>query len=321
MIPTDSSGQSSAAWRRITQVLFAIVLAGMILIGLLAVGVHHARQISRRTADSALEKRIKELELQVERLQQEQAMPSLVLRRYRNSVGYIQGVYRVGFADQRPQIRVAFSGTGFLVGDRLVATNRHVAEPWYKDSEAQALIGQGAVASLETIAIYFPESVKPVRLSRVATSKITDLAVLRAEDPAATRGLATLPLAETSGPAGGLVILVGYPMGVAGMVAKSPSTVYERLASRHSPTDTVHELAAQSLIRPSVTWGHLGDVIGDKLIYDAPTAHGASGSPVFNAKGEVIGVNFGFMGGSGGDTFGESVEFLKPLLLEAQPAH
>ena len=26
------------------------------------------------------------------------------------------------------------------------------------------------------------------------------------------------------------------------------------------------------MIRPSATVGHLGDVVGDKLIYDAPTA-------------------------------------------------
>ena len=45
------------------------------------------------------------------------------------------------------------------------------------------------------------------------------------------------------------------------------------------------------MIRPSATYGHLGDVVGDKLIYDAPTAHGGSGGPVFNSQAEVIGIN------------------------------
>src|SRR6476659_10925727 len=91
-------------------------------------------------------------------------------------------------------------------------------------------------------------------------------------------------------------------MGVLGMVAKSPPAVYERLAYRRDDIGAANDLAALSLIRPSATCGHLGDVVGDKLIYDAPTAHGASGGPVFNSRGEVIGVNAAYIDGfSGGD--------------------
>ena len=64
--------------------------------------------------------------------------------------------------------------------------------------------------------------------------------------------------------------MIGYPMGIAGMVAKSPSSVYERLAYRRADIGAANELAALSLIRPSATYGHLGDIVGDKLIYDAP---------------------------------------------------
>ena len=102
------------------------------------------------------------------------------------------------------------------------------------------------------------------------------------------------------------------------MVAKSPTGIYERLAYRHNDISAASELAALSLIRPSTTCGHLGDVVGDKLIYDAPTAHGGSGGPVFNTKGEVIGVNSAFMDGFAGGTLGVSVDSLRPLLQEAQ---
>jgi hypothetical protein len=102
------------------------------------------------------------------------------------------------------------------------------------------------------------------------------------------------------------------------MVAKSPTREYERLTTRKNEISAARELAALSLIRPSVTYGHLGDVINDKLIYDAPTAHGGSGGPVFNAEGEVIGVNFAYMDGFSGATLGLSVESLRTLLLEAQ---
>ena len=144
------------------------------------------------------------------------------------------------------------------------------------------------------------------------------LAILRTQDSDVVRGLPALPWRSPPDLPGELVTVIGYPMGIAGMVAKSPSGIYERLAYRHNDINAASELAALSLIRPSTTCGHLGDVVGDKLIYDAPTAHGGSGGPVFNTKGEVIGVNSAFMDGFTGGTLGVSVESLRPLLQEAQ---
>ena len=100
-----------------------------------------------------------------------------------------------------------------------------------------------------------------------------------------------------------------------------------RLSLGHGQSDRINditaasELAALSLIRPSATCGHLGDVVGDKLIYDAPTAHGGSGGPVFNTRGEVIGINSAYMDGFSGGTLGVSVDVLRPLLSAAQKQH
>ena len=102
------------------------------------------------------------------------------------------------------------------------------------------------------------------------------------------------------------------------MVAKSPPAVYQRLALRHDDIGAASELAALSLIRPSATCGHLGDVVGDKLIYDAPTAHGGSGGPVFDSRGQVIGINAAYLDGFSGGTMGISVEALRPLITAAQ---
>jgi len=159
-----------------------------------------------------------------------------------------------------------------------------------------------------------------VNLTPASVSKTSDLAVLHAEDSPAVRSLPSLPLAKSTGSAGDLVTVMGYPMGIAGMVAKSPTGIYERLAYRHNDLSAASELAALSLIRPSTTCGHLGDIVGDKLIYDAPTAHGGSGGPVFNSDGEVIGVNSAYMDGFSGGTLGVSVESLRPLIQEAQTA-
>jgi len=301
-------------WQQVIQgVLGAVLLLGALIM------VHHYGPIAAQSVPpDDLQKQVHELSAQIEQLKQEQAMPAVVLNHYRNSIGYIYGVYQVGFPNHRPEIRARVSGTGFLVGDGLLATNRHVAEPWYGDSEAQKLIDQGANAMLESLVVFFPGSPTPVQLSPASVSKTSDLAVLRTQHSALVHGLPIVPLAKSPGAPGQLVTVIGYPMGIAGMVAKSPTGIYERLAYRHNDISAASELAALSLIRPSTTCGHLGDVVGDKLIYDAPTAHGGSGGPVFNNRGEVIGVNSAYMDGFTGGTLGVSVDSLRPLLQQAQ---
>jgi S1-C subfamily serine protease len=304
------------SWQQMMQGAVGIVL----LLGALAMFHYYSPLASQSAPPSDLQQQIHDLTAQVDQLKQEQDMPVVVLNRYRNSIGYIYGVYQVGFANQRPQIRARVSGTGFLVGNRLLVTNRHVAEPWFGDTEAEDLIHRGATAMLENLVVFFPNSPTPVNLSAAAVSATSDLAVLRTEDSPVVRGLTTLPLAKSQSTAGELVTVIGYPMGIAGMVAKSPNGIYERLAYRHGDITAASELAALSLIRPSATCGHLGDVVGDKLIYDAPTAHGGSGGPVFNSKGEVIGINSAYMDGFSGGTLGVSVDSLRPLISAAQSA-
>jgi len=307
------SNEVCESWQQMVQAVMGFVL----LLGALAMFHYYAPLAAQGVPPDDLQKQVHALTAQVEQLQRDQAMPATVLNKYRNSIGYIYGVYQVGFANQRPTIRARVSGTGFLVGDGLIATNRHVAEPWYGDSESEALVHRGATAMLENLVIFFPGSPTPVNLSPATVSSTSDLAVLRAEDSAMLNGLTVLPLAGKRSSPGELVTVIGYPMGIAGMVAKSPTGIYERLAYRHGDITAASELAALSLIRPSATCGHLGDVVGDKLIYDAPTAHGGSGGPVFNERGEVVGINSAYMDGFSGGTLGVSVESLKPLLEAA----
>jgi S1-C subfamily serine protease len=300
----------SDSWQQAVQGVLAVVL----LLGAVAMFHYYAPGTAQGPMPDELHQQVQRLTQQVAQLQQQQAMPALVLNRYRNSIGYIYGVYQVGYENQPATIRARVSGTGFLVGDGLLATNRHVAEPWYGDSEAEGLIQGGATAMLESLVIFFPGSPTPVRLTPGAVSSTGDLAVLKIEDKDAVRGLPVLPLAKGIALPGELVTVIGYPMGIAGMVAKSPSGIYKRLAYRHNDITAASELAALSLIRPSTTCGHLGDVVGDKLIYDAPTAHGGSGGPVFNENAEVIGVNSAYIDGFSGGTLGVSAEALRPLI-------
>lgn len=294
------------------------MFVGVVLLLAAAPMFHYAPMVALGGSRDDLQTQIHELTAQIKQLRQEQSMPALVLNRYRNSIGYVYGVYHVGFANQHPEIRARVSGTGFLVGDHLVATNRHIAQPWYRDSTAEKLIRRGAVPIVESLVIFFPGWSTPVQLSQMSVSKSSDVAVLRAEDSEALRRLPILPLAKSPASAGEFIDVIGYPMGVAGMIAKSPASIHEPLAGRPNDISVVSELAARSLIRPLSTCGHLGDVIGEMLIYDAATAHGGSGGPVFNSTGEVIGVNSAYIDGFSGGSIGVSVGSLRPLLGEGQ---
>jgi len=295
------------AWQKFLQAVLILFLAITVLLLL-----HYL--LPSKTGK--LQDQVSTLSAQVHELQQEQEMPAVVLNRYRNSICYIFGIYEVGFPGQKPLQRTRISGSGFLVANGLIATNRHVAEPWYGDADSDALIDRGASAKLEKLVAYFPGSAEPVNLTAAVLSSDGDVAIVRAAH--GTAGLQPLPLAGDKPNPGELVAVVGYPMGVLGMMAKAPTPVYARLAYRHDDQGTAGELAALSLIRPSATCGHLGDVVGDKLIYDAPTAHGASGGPVFNSRGEVIGVNAAYIDGFSGGTLGVSSQSLIPLIKQAQ---
>src|SRR5258706_16312446 len=99
-------------------------------------------------------------------------------------------------------MRAGVPATGSVLGAFWPARTRHIAEPWWGDSEAEKLIRRGATPIVETLVIFFPGWSTPVRLSHPSVSKSSDLAVLRAEDSKALRRLRALPLAKIPASAG-----------------------------------------------------------------------------------------------------------------------
>src|ERR1700751_156934 len=89
------------SWQQVIQG----VLGVMLLLGALAMVHYYAPLAVQGAPPDDLQKEVHELTAQVEQLKQEQAMPAVVLNRYRNSIGYIYGVYQVGFPNPRPAIR------------------------------------------------------------------------------------------------------------------------------------------------------------------------------------------------------------------------
>ena len=264
-----------------------------------------------------LQKQVELLEHELSEIKQVEGMPSLVLNRYRDSICYIIATYQVKLQGRTAYQDVHVTGTGFVVADGLVATSRHIAQPWFRDPEAAILIRRGAQVRIKKLLAFFPGVAVPVTLNTVALSSETDLALLSLGHFDGVHRLRSLPLADSLPSPGEFISVIGYPMGIFGMVAKSPSSIYARLASRNDDQLLARELAALSLIRPSATCGHLGDVVGDKLIYDAATTHGGSGGPVFDSAGRVIAVNDAYMEGFSGATLGISIRSLSRLIEAA----
>lgn len=187
---------------------------------------------------------------------------------------------------------VEFMGTGFLVSKGFVLTNRHVIQAWGEDDLASLIRMRGFTPKLKELLAYFPQTPQPFKMTSVGTSPEHDVA-LCSFDQGATE-LLPLPLDDSgeSVASGQSVVLLGYPAGLEGLIARTNdiSKANRRLYGNLSYRTQLNELAANSKIRPQSTQGHISDV-SPQLVYDARTDEGGSGGPVFGANGKVIGIN------------------------------
>jgi hypothetical protein len=222
----DSESKDSQVvetWQRFVQGLLGVLA----LIGAGAMAHYYAPPET-----ASLRQQVHQLTQQVADLERQGAFSPAAVDDARESVAYIYGIYRISGVPGSLPIHARVAGTGFIVAPGLLATNRHVAEPWYGDREAAVALRHGAVPELEKLEAYFPGSPIPVVLHTVVLANHGDLAILRLEPTAFTEKLKALPLAIAPPHVGESISVLAYPMGVTGMVAKSPAAVYERLSSR-----------------------------------------------------------------------------------------
>jgi len=216
-----------------------------------------------------------------------------------------------------PHLQIDVFGTGFLVKrDGKIITNHHVVEPWWKDDELKQLLDQGATAYALFYDVYFPGKAEGLRAKLDRISSKADLATLQLDSPlppnSAVLQLDDRPQATVSGEA---VVLIGYPTGIEGILARAGSDVTQKIVSDTQDVNRIMtQLASQHLIRPTTTQGHIGDVLDDKIVYDAATTSGGSGGPLFNRDGKVIGINFAVLRDFGGSNLAVPVKYAKDLL-------
>src|ERR1019366_4583013 len=98
---------------------------------------------------TGLEQQVHQLSRQVADLERQQSVSAAAVDDARESVAYIYGIYHVSGRAQSFRARV--SGTGFVVAPGMLATNRHVAEPWYGDREVAVALRQGGTPVLESL--------------------------------------------------------------------------------------------------------------------------------------------------------------------------
>jgi S1-C subfamily serine protease/DNA-binding NarL/FixJ family response regulator len=228
-----------------------------------------------------------------------------------------KGMVQLDVDGNGPHFQLDVFGTGFLVRkDGRLLTNHHVAEPWWGNDELRVLIEHGAKPYALSYMAYFPGKAQgfAAKLDRISSQ--ADVATLRLDGtvpPQVT--LLDLDDHGDASVAGESVVLIGYPTGIEGILARAgPEAAQQIAGSSSNVPQIVSRLAQQNLIRPTTTQGHIGDVLKDKIVYDAATTSGGSGGPLFNHKGKVIGVNFAILNGFGGSNLAVPVRYANELL-------
>ena len=213
-----------------------------------------------------------------------------------------------------PEVRADFFGTGFIAGEGKILTNHHVVQPWWENEDLNGIVQQGLEPVIGAIEAYFPNAPNAIPVGISQISDEADLALIHGDLTELKRPI--LRLDKDAAVSGEALISVGYATGLDAILARAGEEAVLEIVklTGGEPNLVLTELAKRKLIRPLVTQGHVGDVLPDKIVYDAQTTSGGSGGPLLNRHGGVIGVTFAIVKGFGGSNFGVPIKFATPLL-------
>jgi len=215
-----------------------------------------------------------------------------------------------------PEVRADFFGTGFIAGEGKILTNHHVVQPWWQNDDLNGIVEQGLEPAIASMEAYFPNAPNGVPMAISQISDEADLALVHGDLTELKRPILRLDNSKNAAVSGEALISVGYATGLDAILARAGDDAVREIvkATGGEPILVLGELAKRKLIRPLVTQGHVGDVLPDKIVYDAQTTSGGSGGPLLNRQGGVIGVTFAIVKGFGGSNFGVPIRFATPLL-------
>lgn len=269
-----------------------------------------------------------------------------VSRKYENSIGLIYNSYYLAYIDHGDTLYYIgedfkfadlrkdpysknslkpfeITGSGFYVSDDgKIITNKHVAAPWESDlaidkekieqvinivraSHGEYSVNSKVVGVVVKTGI-FPNNSKlekddvfknmlPCNLVKLADEKEVDLALIQLTSqklPALSRPVTDIITRKEEITLDDDISIFGYPFGF-------------NLALKNN----------EGKIKATFDHGKISK-ISDKyeIQYNAPSFHGASGSPVFNKDGKLIAVNYAGIEKSQGYNFGIIATHIKKLL-------
>ena len=220
-----------------------------------------------------------------------------------------------------PVAEFGFVGSAFYVGGGFVMTNRHIAQPWLADDHAQGLsTGVRGQPRLKKLSAYFPDHAQPMPLKVKQVSQRDDLAVCSLDVKEIPTDIPVLPL-ETdleSVAVGKIVVMMGYPNGPDRLLALLDDNESRSIQQRYSSLDSLLGFLSETKrIRPLTTQGNVTDLEVRRIAYDARTAEGGSGAPLFGPSGRVIGVNFAVFTENQASNFAVPIRYGLALLERA----
>jgi S1-C subfamily serine protease len=211
-----------------------------------------------------------------------------------------------------------FVGSGFHIGQGFVLTNRHIAQPWIADERAQSISGGiNAQPRLRKLIAYFPNIPQAIPLKFKGAAQRDDLAVCSLDIAEIPETIPVLPLEtdEDAVAVGKTVVMMGYPSGPDRLLALLDDAESRGIQQRYgTPMAQLAYLAETKRIQPLTTQGSITDLDVRRIVYDARTAEGGSGAPLFGPSGRVIGVNFAVFTENQASNFAVPIRFGIPLL-------
>jgi S1-C subfamily serine protease len=211
-----------------------------------------------------------------------------------------------------------FVGSGFYVGDGFVLTNRHIAQPWLADDRAQSLSSSvRGQPRLKKLNAYFPGHAQPIPLKFKVAAAREDLAVCTLDTTNVPADIPVLPLEadQNAVAVGKTVVMMGYPSGPDRLLALLDDAESRSIQQRYGSLDAMlGYLAETKRIQPATTQGNITDLDVRRIAYDARTAEGGSGAPLFGPTGRVIGVNFAVFTENQSSNFAVPIQYAITLL-------
>ena len=216
-----------------------------------------------------------------------------------------------------------FIGTGFHVGNGFIMTNRHVLQPWTEDDLVKQLMKESkGRARIKKLVVYFPNYTTAFRMRIRRVSYKEDLAVGVVNSDENLADVPVLPLEtnyKESIAVGKTVVTMGYPNGPDRLLAMLDDEEAKRFNRKYgkSRQTLINFLAQSQKIAPLTTQGLITDLDKKRVVHDAKTAVGGSGSPLFGQSGKVIGVNFGVFTENNAANMAIPISFAIDLLKES----